>query len=68
MIGDHYGRTASRATLLIRAVDEILGTHTPYAASAHGWETGLIPGPNPRVEPVGAGNAVIVADLVSCAG
>jgi hypothetical protein len=23
----------------------------PSAASAHGWETGLIPGLNPRVEP-----------------
>jgi Transposase, Mutator family len=27
MIGDHHGRTARRATLLVRAVDEILGTH-----------------------------------------
>jgi hypothetical protein len=27
MIGDHHGRTAGRATLLVRAVDEILGTH-----------------------------------------
>jgi hypothetical protein len=28
MIDDHHGRTAWRATLLVRAVDEILGTHT----------------------------------------
>jgi hypothetical protein len=28
MIGDHHGRAAGRATLLVRAVDEILGTHT----------------------------------------
>jgi uncharacterized protein (DUF2384 family) len=28
MNGDHHGRTARRATLLVRAVDEILGTHT----------------------------------------
>jgi hypothetical protein len=28
MIGDHRGRTAGRATLLVRAMDEILGTHT----------------------------------------
>ena len=28
MIGDHHGRTPGRATLLVRAVDEILGTHT----------------------------------------
>jgi hypothetical protein len=27
MIGDHHGRTAGRATLLLRAMDEILGTH-----------------------------------------
>ncbi len=27
MIGDHHGRTARRATLLVRAVDDILGTH-----------------------------------------
>jgi hypothetical protein len=28
MIDDHHGRTAGRATVLVRAVDEILGTHT----------------------------------------
>jgi hypothetical protein len=28
MIGDHHGRTAGRATLLVRAVDDILGTHS----------------------------------------
>jgi hypothetical protein len=27
MIGDHHARTAGRATMLVRAVDEILGTH-----------------------------------------
>ena len=27
MIDDHHGRMAGRATLLVRAVDEILGTH-----------------------------------------
>jgi hypothetical protein len=27
MTGDHHGRTAGGATLLVRAVDEILGTH-----------------------------------------
>jgi hypothetical protein len=27
MTGDHHGRTASRATLLVTAADEILGTH-----------------------------------------
>ena len=27
MIGDHLGWTAGRATLLVRAVDDLLGTH-----------------------------------------
>jgi hypothetical protein len=27
MIGDPHGRTTGGATLLVRAVDEILGTH-----------------------------------------
>ena len=27
MIGDHHGRTAKRATLLVRAMGELLGTH-----------------------------------------
>jgi hypothetical protein len=27
MIGDHHGRTAGGTTLLVRAVDAILGTH-----------------------------------------
>jgi hypothetical protein len=28
MTNDHHGQTAGRATLLVRAVDEILGTHS----------------------------------------
>jgi hypothetical protein len=28
MTGDHHGQTAGRATLLVRAMDEIVGTHT----------------------------------------
>jgi len=28
MTGDHHGREAERATLLVRVMDEILGTHT----------------------------------------
>jgi PleD family two-component response regulator len=31
MIGDHHGQTAGRATLLVRAVEEILGTHSSTA-------------------------------------
>jgi len=27
MTGDHHGRTARKATLLVTATDEILGTH-----------------------------------------
>src|SRR6516165_5976667 len=32
MTDDHHGRTAGRATLLVRAADEILGTHTPASS------------------------------------
>jgi hypothetical protein len=28
MIGDHHSRTAGETTLLVRAVDEVFGTHT----------------------------------------
>jgi hypothetical protein len=35
MIGDHLGRTAARATPLVRAVDDLLGTHSMQAALAH---------------------------------
>jgi hypothetical protein len=28
MTGDHHGRMAAWATLLVRAADEILGTHS----------------------------------------
>jgi hypothetical protein len=28
MIGDHYGSTARRATVLVRAMDAILGTYS----------------------------------------
>ena len=38
MIGDHHGRTAGRATLLVRAVDEILGTHRS-TAQVTWWST-----------------------------
>jgi len=33
MISDHHGRTAGRATLLVRAMDGILGTHSSYAVA-----------------------------------
>ncbi len=32
MIGDHHGRSAGRATQLVRAMDAILGTHSDKAA------------------------------------
>jgi hypothetical protein len=34
MVGDHHGRAAGRATLLVRAVDEILGTHKASRVAA----------------------------------
>jgi hypothetical protein len=33
MTGDHHGRGVGRATLLVRAVDAILGTHTAAQAA-----------------------------------
>jgi DNA-binding NarL/FixJ family response regulator len=40
MIGDHYGPTAWRATVLVRAVDAILGTHIrPGKPGAAGIES-----------------------------
>ena len=43
MIGDHHGRSAGRATLLVRAVDAILGTHRPDECST--LRDGYWPGP-----------------------
>jgi hypothetical protein len=37
MIGDHDGRSAGRATLLVRAVDAILGTHRGDMAANAGF-------------------------------
>jgi hypothetical protein len=34
MIGDHHGQVAGRATLLVRVVDEILGTHSSSMSTA----------------------------------
>jgi hypothetical protein len=39
MTDDHHGRTAGRATLLVRAADEILGTHRCIAAVV--WRASL---------------------------
>jgi K+-transporting ATPase ATPase A chain len=36
MIDDHHGRTAGRATLLARAMDEIFGTHNASMANNNG--------------------------------
>ncbi len=43
MTGDHHGRAARRATLLVRAMDEILGTHRVAggAGVGSGVSTGL---------------------------
>jgi hypothetical protein len=42
MTGDHQGREAERATLLVRAMEEILGTHR--VGRARPEEDGLFPG------------------------
>jgi hypothetical protein len=38
MTGDHHGRDAGQATLLVRAVDGILGTHNTSASDASTYE------------------------------
>ena len=50
MTGDHHGRTAWRATLLVAATDEILGTHraTTRAKISGVDECGKDPGGNGR--------------------
>jgi hypothetical protein len=54
MIGDHHGRTAGRATLLVRAVDEILGTHNHNQHRPHRSLDGAAP-LNPLPEPIDLG-------------
>ena len=44
MIGDHYGPTAGRATVLVRAVDVILGTHRISVNLSRPWHKGNHPG------------------------
>jgi len=39
MTGDHHGRMASRATLLVTAADEILGTRR-FSAGPFGQDAG----------------------------
>ena len=48
MIGDHHGRGAGRATLLVRAVDAIFGTHRAARSSrSPGPPAGAAPPPRP---------------------
>src|ERR1019366_8644472 len=59
MIGDHRGRSAGRATLLVRAVDAILGTYT-VGGGARG--AGGIAGPEVRraLQAGGQGGVAVV--------
>jgi hypothetical protein len=41
MTGDHHGRAATRATLLVRAADEILGTHNRKCSGASAITTAV---------------------------
>ena len=41
MIGDHHGRGAGRATLLVRAVDAILGTHRDRSNTTCSYVSGI---------------------------
>jgi hypothetical protein len=42
MIGDHHGPTAGRATVLVRAVDVILGTHKVRRLAGRSRPTGAV--------------------------
>jgi hypothetical protein len=42
MIGDHHGRTAGRATVLVRVMDEILGTHNVVEVDLRQVGAGLL--------------------------
>jgi len=44
MTGDHHGREADRATLLVRAMDEILGTHRLSAGPLPAWRIAEVVG------------------------
>jgi hypothetical protein len=44
MTGDHHGWTAGRATPLVRAADEILGTHKMSVADIGGHRRSVGPG------------------------
>jgi hypothetical protein len=47
MTGDHHGRTAGRATLLARAMDEILGTHSADGPIVTGTPCPALADPGP---------------------
>jgi hypothetical protein len=42
MTGDHHGQPAGKATLLVRAADEVIGTYSPPAVPPG------VPGPSPE--------------------
>jgi hypothetical protein len=54
MTGDHHDRTARRATLLVTAADEILGTHTSTPDSSTVMATSGTPGSQSVVSDDGA--------------
>jgi hypothetical protein len=43
MTGDHHGRVADTATLLLTATDEILGTHNRKIATAYAATPAMSP-------------------------
>jgi hypothetical protein len=54
MIGDHHGRTAGGTTLLVRAVDGILGTHRRQTGSGpHRLHPNGIPATGAAATPYG---------------
>ncbi len=57
MIGDHHGRRAGRATLLVRAVGDILGTHR---SGRHCLGSGRAGPASRRMVPSPAGSARVI--------
>jgi hypothetical protein len=57
MTGDHHGQAAAMATLLVRAVDGILGMHRPVALAS--TVAGRPPPPAQRANANTAGHLVL---------
>src|SRR5258708_39766621 len=70
MIGDHHGRSAGRATLLVRAADGILGTHRSRARACSRDRSAMsatnVSSSTSPSWPIAAGRRGRDADLLLC--